>query len=188
MGKSLGSKYGQKLLDKTKILAADAFKIASKREIQKTAKAAGNLFGNKITEKNTKNASRNSHKEPKKSTQTLKPTSIPKEIYHQKSNNRLLTNFNYYNYKYTERFEYQKTTNLLDNTNIQLWKFRTKNQVQVNNNIHETYSKSSIHNDSAAYILVKGIITVVGKGANDAAMAADRNNKYLKTVHYSMIA
>ena len=49
MGKSLSNKYGQKLLDSAKKSTADAIKTASKREIQKTAEATGDLIGNKIT-------------------------------------------------------------------------------------------------------------------------------------------
>ena len=37
--------------------------------------------------------------------------------------------------------------------------------------------KSSLWNYSDSYILIKGTITVVGQGAVDAAIAADRNNK-----------
>ena len=48
-GKNLSNKYGQKLLDKTS--TADAIKTASKRAIQKTAEANGDLIGNKIGDK-----------------------------------------------------------------------------------------------------------------------------------------
>ena len=53
MGKSLSSKYGQKLLDSAKKSATDAIKTASKRAIQKTAEATGDLIGNKIGDKIT---------------------------------------------------------------------------------------------------------------------------------------
>ena len=43
MGKSLSSKHGQKLLDSAKKSTTDAIKIASKRAIQKTAEATGDL-------------------------------------------------------------------------------------------------------------------------------------------------
>ena len=49
MRKNLSNKYGQKLLDSAK---------KSKRAIQKTAEATGNLIGNKIVDKIT-NASKN---------------------------------------------------------------------------------------------------------------------------------
>ena len=51
MGKSLSSKYGQKLLDSTKKSTTDAIKTASTRAIQKTAEATGNLIGSKIADK-----------------------------------------------------------------------------------------------------------------------------------------
>ena len=53
MGKSLSSKYGQKLLDSAKKSTTDAIKTASKRAIQKTAEATGDLIGNKIADKIT---------------------------------------------------------------------------------------------------------------------------------------
>ena len=53
MGKSLSNKYGQKLLDSAKKSTTDAIKTASKRAIQKTAEANGDLIGNKITDKIT---------------------------------------------------------------------------------------------------------------------------------------
>ena len=51
MRKSLSNKYGQKRLDSAKKSTADAIKTASKRAIQKTAEAAGDLTDNKIADK-----------------------------------------------------------------------------------------------------------------------------------------
>ena len=53
MGKSLSNKYGQKLLDSAKKSTTDAIKTASKRAIQKTAEATGDLIGNKSADKIT---------------------------------------------------------------------------------------------------------------------------------------
>ena len=53
MGKSLSNKYGKKLLDSAKKSTTDAIKTASKRAIQKTAEANGDLIGNKIADKIT---------------------------------------------------------------------------------------------------------------------------------------
>ena len=53
MGKSVSNKYGQKLLDSAKKSTADAIKIVSKRAIQKTAEATGDLIGNKTADKIT---------------------------------------------------------------------------------------------------------------------------------------
>ena len=49
VGKDLSNKYGQKLLDSTKKSTTDAIKTASKRAIQKTAEATGDLIGNKTS-------------------------------------------------------------------------------------------------------------------------------------------
>ena len=46
MGKNLSNKYGQKVLDSAKKSTTDAIKTASKRAIQKTAEATGDLIGN----------------------------------------------------------------------------------------------------------------------------------------------
>ena len=46
MGKNLNNKYCQKRLDSAKKSATDTIKTASKRVIQKTAEATGDLIGN----------------------------------------------------------------------------------------------------------------------------------------------
>ena len=51
--RNLNNKYGQKLVDSAKKSATDAFKVASKRAIQKTAEATGYLVGKKIADKIT---------------------------------------------------------------------------------------------------------------------------------------
>ena len=53
MGKNLSNKYGIKLFDSAKKSTAYAIKTASKRAIQKTAEATGDLIGNKIADKIT---------------------------------------------------------------------------------------------------------------------------------------
>ena len=53
MGKSLSNKYSQKLLDSAKKSTTDAIKTVSKRVIQKTAEATGDLIGNKTADKIT---------------------------------------------------------------------------------------------------------------------------------------
>ena len=50
IGKNLSNKYGRKLLDSAKKSTTDAIKTASKRAIQKTAEATGDLIGNKIAD------------------------------------------------------------------------------------------------------------------------------------------
>ena len=63
MGKSLSNKYDQKLLDSTNKSTTDAVKTASKREIQKTEEATGDLIGNKIADKRTRISKKKSTKE-----------------------------------------------------------------------------------------------------------------------------
>ena len=48
LSKNLSSKYSQKLIDHAKQSATDAVKPFSKKSIQKTAEANGNLTGKKI--------------------------------------------------------------------------------------------------------------------------------------------
>ena len=49
----MSNRYWKKLLDTAKKSATDAIKIASKRTIQKTAEATGDLIGNKTADKIT---------------------------------------------------------------------------------------------------------------------------------------
>ena len=51
--RSMSNKYGKKLVDTAKKSATDAIKTASKRAIQKTAEATGDLIGNEIADKIT---------------------------------------------------------------------------------------------------------------------------------------
>ena len=74
--RNLNNKYGQKLADSAKS-AIDAFKIASKRAIQKTADATGDLIGNKIADKIT-SYSKNPVNEPHSNNVS---NEIPKERY-----------------------------------------------------------------------------------------------------------
>ena len=52
-GKNISSSYSQKLVDSAKKSATDTIKTSSKRGIQKTAEATGDLIGNKIADKIT---------------------------------------------------------------------------------------------------------------------------------------
>ena len=54
ISKNLSRKYSHKLLDHAKQSATDALKITSKRVIQKTAEATGDLIGNKMVSRITK--------------------------------------------------------------------------------------------------------------------------------------
>ena len=85
--------------------------------------------------------------------------------------------------------EYQKIANLIDDESNQPSKFRTKNWVEINDESSRTYNvnsqikfkttilKSNLCDYSDAYILVKGKITITGRGADDAARQADERDK-----------
>ena len=51
--RNIDNKYSQKLIDIAKKSTTDVIKTASKRAIQKTAEATGDLIGNKIADKIT---------------------------------------------------------------------------------------------------------------------------------------
>ena len=51
--KKFGDKYGKKLIDTATKTEIGAAKTASKRVVQKTAEATGDLIRNKIADKNT---------------------------------------------------------------------------------------------------------------------------------------
>ena len=53
IGKKLANKYGQERFDDAKKSTTDAIKTTSKRAVQKTAVATGDLIGNKIADKIT---------------------------------------------------------------------------------------------------------------------------------------
>ena len=85
--------------------------------------------------------------------------------------------------------EYQKIANLIDDTSNKPSKFRTKNWVEFNDESRGTCNvnsqikfktamlKSSLCDYSDAYILVKGTITINGRGADAAARQADERDK-----------
>ena len=86
--------------------------------------------------------------------------------------------------------EYQKIANLLNNEPNQPSKFRTRNRIEMDDDIRGEYSlnkqirfktsmlRSSLCHYSDPYILVKGDITV----NNTAAAGADANNSNKKVV------
>ena len=60
----MSNKYGKKLVDRAKKSATDAIKTASKRAIQKTAEATGDLVGNNIADKITSVSKKSTKKLP----------------------------------------------------------------------------------------------------------------------------
>ena len=80
--RSMSNKYGNKLVDTAKKSAADTIKIASKRAIQKTAEATGDLVRNKISDKITsvsKKKSSNNNNDDVKLTNPKKRYISPEE-------------------------------------------------------------------------------------------------------------
>ena len=80
IGKNLRGKYSHTLLDYVKQSAADAFKTASKRAIQKTPEATGDLTDNKIADKITK-GSKNSQQSNSETVTKENDKEKPKERY-----------------------------------------------------------------------------------------------------------
>ena len=80
--KNLSNKYSQKRLNSTKKL--DTIKTASKKVIQKTAHATGDLIANKITDKITSVSAELPSKKKKNTTEnnnTNNETEVPRERY-----------------------------------------------------------------------------------------------------------
>ena len=78
VAKNVSNKYSQKLVYTAKKSALDTIKTVSKRAIQKTAEATGDLVGNNIADKIT-SASKKSHNEEIQSNEVN--NEIPKERY-----------------------------------------------------------------------------------------------------------
>ena len=78
--KKLGNKYGKKIVDTAAKIGMDPAKTTSKRVVQKTAEATGDLIGNKIADKIT-STGKPKEKETKKQ---------KKFIFYQKKDNKLL--------------------------------------------------------------------------------------------------
>ena len=62
--RSMSNKYGKKVVDAAKRFATVVIKTASKRAIQKTAEATGDLVGNKIADKITSVSKKSTQKLP----------------------------------------------------------------------------------------------------------------------------
>ena len=62
VGKSMKNKYGKEILDNSLSAGKDFSKIAGKKVLTKSAKATGDLIGNKIADKITKSARNNEQK------------------------------------------------------------------------------------------------------------------------------
>ena len=83
MGKNVSNKYSQKLLHSAKKSTTDVINTASKRAIQKTAEATGNIIGSKIADKIT-SVSKKSTKElqnDEAEVERANPKDAPKKRY-----------------------------------------------------------------------------------------------------------
>ena len=82
MGKNLSNRYGQKLLDDSaKKSTTNAIKTASKKAIQKTAGATGDLIGNKIADKITSVSKKSTKELPNDETEVDVERATPKKRY-----------------------------------------------------------------------------------------------------------
>ena len=91
--------------------------------------------------------------------------------------------------------EYRKVIILLDNTQNQLSRFRTKNWFKINDDSRGPYNKqiklktsmlrSILFNCGNAYILVNRIITITGEGADDDANQVDEGDKEVILKNYA---
>ena len=84
--------------------------------------------------------------------------------------------------------EYQKIANLLERTSDKPSKFRTRNWVEINDELRGNYANSDIRFKTTmltsnlcdcadSYILVKGTITITGEGDDAAARQTDERDK-----------
>ena len=93
VAKNLRNKYSQKLLDTAKKSTTDTIKTDSKRTIQKTEEAAGDLFGNTIADKITNISKKSSRELHSQNNEANDEIEIPKERYvSPKKDNKLLMN------------------------------------------------------------------------------------------------
>ena len=81
MGKKLSNKYRQKLLDSAKKCTTDAIKTASKRAVQKTAEATGDLIGNEIADKITSVSKKSASELPNDEPEVDVERATPKKRY-----------------------------------------------------------------------------------------------------------
>ena len=81
MGKNLSRKHSKKLLDSAKKSTTGPIKTASKRAIQKTAEATGDLVGNKIADKITSVSKKSKNNEDNDESEAgrASPKDVPKK-------------------------------------------------------------------------------------------------------------
>ena len=75
--KKLSNKYGKKILDKSMDAGKDFAKIAGKKVLTKSADATGDLIGNKIADRITKNTRNRDKKEDDRTMEETQELIIP---------------------------------------------------------------------------------------------------------------
>ena len=75
--KKLSNKYGKKILDKSMDAGKDFAKIAGKKVLTKSADATGDLIGNKIADRITKNTRNKDKKEDDRTMEETQELIIP---------------------------------------------------------------------------------------------------------------
>ena len=169
--RKFGDKYGKKLMDTETKTGMDAAKTASKRVVQKTAEATGDLIGNKKADKIT-SLGKTKSIEIEDERQGIY---IPPEKRQQIIDGLRL-------FRHHIKMEYQKITNLPDITSNNVPRFITKKWVEVHDqsgSSEDRYKPSKqirfktlmlkldLCGFTDAYIVVKGKVTVAG-GSNSS--------------------
>ena len=173
--RTFGDKYGKKLMDTATKGGIDAAKADSKRVVQKTAEARGDLGGNKIADKIT-SIGKSKEKEKEKPKET-------EEIYISPEKRQQIIDDLRLFLKNGTLLEFQKIVNFLDtiSDNKDLPKFVTKKWSEVYDQSKRNYDvnkeirietsmlRSNLCDFSDAYIVVTGKTTVTKKTftAND---------------------
>ena len=176
-------------MDSAAKTGTDAAKTASKRVVQKTAETKGDLIGNKIADKITSIGK----PEEKEKTKEI-------EIHSTWKRQQIIDDLKLFwaqKWYHCIKMEFQKITNFLDTTSDDkdLPRFVTKKWVEVcdqsggNYNVNKEIRikastlRSDLCNFNDAYIVVKGIITVVRPNA-----AKKTKVLHLKTMCHSSTA
>ena len=79
VGKKMSNKYGRKILDKSMDAGKDFAKIVGKKVLTKSAETTGDLIGNKIADRITKNSRNKAQKEDDRIMEETQELIIPPE-------------------------------------------------------------------------------------------------------------
>ena len=79
VGKNMSNKYGRKILDKSIDVSKDFAKTAGKKVLNKSAEATGEMIGNKIADRITRNSRNKTQKEDDRIMEETQELIIPPE-------------------------------------------------------------------------------------------------------------